>query len=34
MLDMRAMALPVEADGGYGEGQAEALDTPLFGKIC
>lgn len=33
MLDMRAMALPVEADGGYGEGEAEALDVPLVKNV-
>ena len=33
MLEMRAMALPVEADGGYGEGEAEALDTPLLKNL-
>ena len=26
MLDMRAMALPVEQDGSYGQGEVEALE--------
>ena len=33
MLDMRALALPVEADGGYAEGEAAELKTPLLKNL-
>ena len=33
MLEMRAMALPVAADGGYGAGEAEALETPWLKNL-
>ena len=33
MLEMRAMALPVAADGGYGAGEAKALDTPWLKNL-